>query len=615
MKSFHWKSSIYYRLIVFFVSVGIIPLLLLTFMSYWQMQSAIYSKVNSYSSELMQVIGRDMDRELQQLENILIDISYSDDVQNLYQNYGFLSPQSVLLQRSSIRMDIAIKISTLREVTDIYAYFPNKDRVVLYGDEGYKFALQEEFEEKFFDDIYNGNGKTVMYGYSEKHQQNNIRLQQDIKKGTEKCILLGREVRSLETNGTAGVIIMRVSESLLSDKLRDINSEANGQMVVMGESGRIMASTDPENWAVGSIVDEDLRLQLLPHSTGYEKIQVHDQEYMIVSAKMESRNWEVIYFIPCEYLDRETYTMSKSSLLLLFAIVVLIAVAMKCFSKSISYPLTQLVNAMHKAENGNLDTKINNDSPDEIGQVTRSFNKMLEKLQNLLEDVKHKEKEKRKMELDALQAQINPHFLSNTLNIAKYLAHSQKADNIEELMVALIELMHVTMNRSQDLITIKDEICCLKSYVEIMRFRDYSSFEILYEVQPDLADSLIPKLILQPIVENSLLHGIHNKTGHGRVIVRVTGDETEIHISVTDNGRGIPPEEISTLLTTKKEHAHSSFSSIGLANVNGRIQLLFGEKYGLYIQSVYQMYTTVEIVIPNWKRGENAGETKDIDSR
>ena len=612
MKFFYWKSRIYRRLILFFIFAGIVPVLLLSMVSYRQMQKSLNSKISDYSSQFIAAVGHDIEREIQQLENVLIDLSYSDEMKKIYQEYATLSPYSLLLQQSALRMDIAIKVSRIREVTDIYFYFPDGERLVLYGDEGYKFFLKEEVREELFQEIYSSNGQSVCLSYSGSQQQDSIRLQLDTKKGIQQCLILGREIRFLDKEGSAGVLMMRINEKLLSQKLKNAEVELNESLVVINHNDRIISSTNNSLWSVGDILNSNIRVQFDKNDSSFLKVEYAENQYMLTCVPMESQNWTILSFIPCDYFTSEMVTMYQSTAFLLLAIIILIIVAINFFSRSISSPLTQLVQAMKQAEQGNLNTEVKNDSRDEIGQVTRSFNKMLQHISTLVNDVKQQEKQKRKAELDALQAQINPHFLSNTLNIAKYLARTQKADNIENLLEALIELLHITMDMHQDLIPIEDEIGYLKSYVEIMRYRQYNSFEMTYEVQPQFMQSQIPKLILQPIVENAIIHGIYRKNGKGRIIVRVMGDEQKIHISVTDNGQGIPQEKLSILLSQDYDRTRSCFSSIGLTNVNDRIKLLFGEEYGLYIESIYQMYTTVEILIPNQKRGKTSEESKDF---
>jgi len=262
-----------------------------------------------------------------------------------------------------------------------------------------------------------------------------------------------------------------------------------------------------------------------------------------------------------------------------------------------------LVNAMNLVKEGNLNVEVKNESRDEIGQVTRNFNTMLSQIRQLIENVKNKEKEKRKAELAALRAQINPHFLSNTLNTVRCLAHTQKAYNIENILVSLIELLHVSMDIREDFIPISKEISYVRSYMEIMSYRDYGSFSIVCEVEPELEDSLVPKLILQPLVENALIHGLKHKNVGGQIIVRVTGDNSNVYISVTDNGQGIPPDVLPNIIKPKSDDETLALSGIGLSNVDSRIKMLFGNDYGLYVDSIYQMYTTVEVVLPNLKEG------------
>lgn len=615
MKAFAWKSNIYRRLVIFFILVGIIPVVLLSLTSFRLTQNAIHEKVGRYSAELMTELSDNIEREMMSLENIAIDIAYSNIVQQYFLHYNDMSDAEGRSYRSNIRMDIALKVSLLREITDVYVYLPNNEREVFYGEEGYKFALQEQYDQKFVQDIIDGGGKTVIRSFSGTQQMDNIRRQQDTKKGIVDCLLLGRLVRELNSGDVLGIIVMRVNEEMLSTRLRNIDVGTDADIVIIDSANhRIISSTNEADLPVAEALNDELSVHPSQPDSQNTKLQYLGKNHMAVNRGVESLGWSVICLIPYSYLDSETYTIFRNTLLLLACICAATILGVRAFSKRISQPLTELVYAMSLVKEGDLDVEVVNNSPDEIGQVARSFNRMLEQIRQLLDNVKKKEEQKRKAELAALQAQINPHFLSNTLNTVRCLAHTQKADNIENILVALIELLHVSMDIGDDFITIKKEISYVRSYIEIMSYRNYSNFTVLYEVQPDVEDSLIPKLILQPLVENALIHGLQDKSG-GQIIVRVSGDEANLFITIIDNGHGISPDILPTLLEEKEINTRSHFSGIGIPNVNERIKMLFGDRYGLYIESVYLMYTTVEIVLPNLKGERLSDEDNDSGRR
>jgi len=603
MRAFAFKSNIYRRLILFFVLVGIVPMVLLSFASYRITQNSIHDKARHYSNQLMVELSDNIERVLLSLENIAIDISYSEVVQNYFLNYNSMSVAQRRSRRNEIRMNIALKTSLVRELTDVYVYLSNGEREVLYGIDGYKFYLQEPFEHEFVQLIYNGGGKTVIRSYSGNHQLDNIRRQQDTEKGIEKCLLMGRLVRELESGDVLGVIILRINEQMLYKRLNKIDLGKNAEIVILDSNNRIVSSTNQTAFPVAESVRDDLTV--IPSqffTTSTDSMPCKDS-HMILQNKIDSLGWSVVCLIPYDYLDNEAYMNFRNMLILLCCICVVMIIGIELFSRRISKPLTELVNAMNLVKEGNLNVEVKNESRDEIGQVTRNFNTMLSQIRQLIENVKNKEKEKRKAELAALRAQINPHFLSNTLNTVRCLAHTQKAYNIENILVSLIELLHVSMDIRDDFIPISKEISYVRSYMEIMSYRDYGSFSIVCEVEPELEDSLVPKLILQPLVENALIHGLKHKNVGGQIIVRVTGDNSNVYISVTDNGQGIPPDVLPNIIKPKSDDETLAFSGIGLSNVDSRIKMLFGNDYGLYVDSIYQMYTTVEVVLPNLKEG------------
>lgn len=613
MRAYVWKSNIYRRLVLFFILVGIFPVVLLSLASYRLAQNAIHDKVGRYSTELMVELSDNIEREMMSMENIAIDISYSEGVQSYFLHYSEMTLAERRDWRRDIRMNIAIKVSLIREITDVFVFLSNDDREVLYGDDGLKFSLKEPYEQEFVQQIIDGGGKTVFCSYSGIHQLDNIRRQQDTEKGIEKCLLIGRLVREMDSGDFMGVIIMRINERMLSNRLTSINVGTNADIVITDPDNRIISSTNETSLPVAETLSETLAVVPEPTTSVETELEYRGSSYMMARSGIESLGWSVICLIPYSYLDSETYMIFRNTLFLLSCICAATILGVGVFSRRISKPLTELVDAMNLVKNGDLNAEVKNDSRDEIGQVARNFNRMLSQIRQLLNNVKNKEKQKRKAELAALQAQINPHFLSNTLNTVRCLAHTQKAENIENLLLSLIELMHVSMDIREDLIPIRQEISYVRSYMEIMSYREYSNFTTVYEVQPDLEDSLVPKLILQPLVENALIHGIQNKNGEGQIILRVIGDETNVFITIIDNGQGIPPDVLPTILEQKSREDGPYFSGIGLSNVNERIKMLFGDSYGLFIESIYQMYTTVEVVLPNLK-GESLFD-EGIDSR
>lgn len=297
-------------------------------------------------------------------------------------------------------------------------------------------------------------------------------------------------------------------------------------------------------------------------------------------------------------------------------ILVLITVIIAYFiSNKISKPLVNLKKALSEVSSGNLMVRVDVNSRDEIGDVGNSFNNMIIEIRNLIAKVHEEHIMREKARLEALQAQINPHFLFNTLNTIKWAAIMSKANNIAKLIGALGKLLEVTVNGGGEFITVSEETECLKSYILIQRARYNDKFKINYSIEQDTLCYKVPKLILQPLVENSILHGFEGKEGLGIIEVHIEKSNNLLLIYVVDNGVGIPQEKIETLLLkTENNKEKGRFSGIGLKNVDERIKLNYGDDYGVEIKSVVESGTTVKVTLPLIDEGDKLHYDKGIDS-
>ena len=241
------------------------------------------------------------------------------------------------------------------------------------------------------------------------------------------------------------------------------------------------------------------------------------------------------------------------------------------------------------------------DNVDEITELGMSFNIMIGKIKELL-DSKIKEQENlKKAELRALQAQINPHFLYNTLDTIIWMAESKKTDDVVNIVTALSSFFRISLSKGMDWITIGEEVERIRSYLTIqkMRYRDILDFKI--EVDKDVAENTILKLLLQPLVENALYHGIKNKRQVGTISVRARRKgEDEVLLEVEDDGIGFTPGKLAQLRAELDDDSGDIKleSGFGIGNVNNRIRLYYGKQYGLSIDSEYSTGTCVTLVIP-----------------
>lgn len=289
------------------------------------------------------------------------------------------------------------------------------------------------------------------------------------------------------------------------------------------------------------------------------------------------------------------------SIVLIFSAVGFSVVAAWALSRSIYTPIKKLHDVTTTITKNDLQALMTSDNVDEITELGMSFNIMIGKIKELL-DSKIKEQENlKKAELRALQAQINPHFLYNTLDTIIWMAESKKTDDVVKIVSALSSFFRISLSKGMDWIAIGEELERIKSYLTIqkMRYRDILDFKI--EVDETVAENTILKLVLQPLVENALYHGIKNKRQGGTIWVRARQNgPDEILLEVEDNGIGFTSQKLAQLrFELEEDSGDFKFESgFGLGNVNKRIRLYYGKPYGLSIQSEYNVGTCVRLVIP-----------------
>lgn len=292
--------------------------------------------------------------------------------------------------------------------------------------------------------------------------------------------------------------------------------------------------------------------------------------------------------------------------ILSFIILTLIAVGFAIIatwgiSRSIYIPIQKLHDVTSTITKNDLQALMTRDNVDEITELGMSFNIMIGKIRELLAAKLQEQENLKKAELRALQAQINPHFLYNTLDTIIWMAESKRTDDVVKIVQALSNFFRISLSKGKDWITIGEELERTRSYLTIqkMRYRDIMDFSI--EADKSILDNTVLKLVLQPLVENALYHGLKNQRHSGTIRIRAaSGGENAVLLQVEDDGIGIPPETLARLNTALNEDSQETQfeSGYGLANVNKRIKLYYGKQYGLDLRSEYTHGTNVQVLIP-----------------
>ena len=322
------------------------------------------------------------------------------------------------------------------------------------------------------------------------------------------------------------------------------------------------------------------------------------QGYTIVVSDVEENGWKIVSCVRTARLTASYNQVTLASILVISLLFLLFYLFSRYFLGQIITPLHTVVEGMKEMEEGNLTVHVEPAGQSEIRTMIHSFNRMVRELKASIEENEQVQQKKHQAEVRALQSQINPHFLVNTLNSIRFMAQVSRFDGIRKMAEALIKILSCSFRGSISFYTVREELDVLDSYLYLMKIRYSDGFEVVYDIDETCLDCKVPRLILQPIVENSIVHGLAEKEddiGHLTVRLKASGDS--LIFTVEDDGRGMTEEEIRQLLTPR-ERAEGDNTSIGVENVLSRLKLNFGSRYGIRMESQPGQYTKTILTIP-----------------
>jgi two-component system sensor histidine kinase YesM len=325
--------------------------------------------------------------------------------------------------------------------------------------------------------------------------------------------------------------------------------------------------------------------------------------FLMASQTINDTDWNLILVIPYKEFLKSSYRARRQMLLIFLLVAPLTLPLSYMAAASATNRIQRLISHMEKAQKGDFNIEILPSNEDEIGQLTRSFNHMLTRIAILIDEQFKLGHEIKNMELKALQAQINPHFLYNTLDLINWMAKKYNNSEICPVIEALSDFYKLSLSKGEDIITIEDELNHVRAYVFIQNKRFSNKIKLVTNVPDEILKCSCLKLILQPLVENSILHGIREKDDEsGTIEIGAAVQNGDIIIHIKDDGVGIDENEIPNIISG---HDKKDYHGYGVKNINERLKLNYGKEYGLMYESRVDIGTTVYIRIPRLEKTTN----------
>lgn len=399
----------------------------------------------------------------------------------------------------------------------------------------------------------------------------------------------------------AGTIIIEVNLGDIISSLKTGNGLGNQKYVIFDQNDNLIyENLDSEN--------KDLLIKtIIGSEDGWLSINDSGHTFRVFLPVTEDSRWKIAIVTDEKKLFSYANALTRNLMIVSIALFILLTISVAHIVRHYTNPISELANNVNHIDEKTLtmpESQLVNRT-DEIGDLEKSIRNLLKRIRDLNEKQRLLEAEKNEAEIRSLQNQLKPHFLYNTLNSISTLVIENRTDQIPSAISALINLLKMSTDKTDSIITLRKEIQATRYYIDLMTLRYGSRFEVSIQIPNDLEECVVPKLILQPLVENAIHHGLNPIKHNGLLEIEAHENEKGIIITVTDDGIGISKDKISKLLSGGDPH------STGIRNTNERIKLQFGREYGLGINSIEGMGTMVEIQIPkilieNWNNSHEA---------
>lgn len=392
-----------------------------------------------------------------------------------------------------------------------------------------------------------------------------------------------------------GVLLVDMDYSGISRMMKQINTSNNGQYFYLCDSnGEIIYH--PRQMQISDGICKESSIETANYKDGVYEEKFDGERRKIVVNTISYTGWRLVGVIPYRAFTHGMVDVRYFVGILMILMVMMLVIINRVVSAKISRPILRLNESVKEYEAGEK-PEIYIGGTLEIRHLGNSIQNSYEKIDSLMKEIVKEQDERRKSEMDALQSQINPHFLYNALESLTWMVEAERNDEAVFMISQLARLFRISLSKGRTVITIKDEIQHAQSYMNIQQIRYKNKFSVDFQVDPSLYDYCTVKLILQPILENAINYGVREMDDCGEIIVKGKKEKGNIILSVEDNGLGMSQEEVEFVLTdSNRIHKHGS--GVGLVNINSRIKILFGKEYGLIVESEPDEGTRVSICIP-----------------
>lgn len=595
--SFFKHISIQSKIIISFSCLIIITIFVIGIVAISQYSRITEENTGEFSYQIIEQVIKNVDYYVNEMESISTIANYNYSIQKYLKNNKIEADVGSFKDANKIT-ELFNDIGSIRkDIVSIFIFSNNgsllSNNIKAEINKDYNFSRQEWYKEAI-----KNRGKSVII---RPHKQSYIMNSSNM------VISLSRSINSYDGKDQLGVILIDLNLRVLDDICRDVKPGKNGYVFIIDKDGNMIYHPDysymyraMDELYLKNIFksDDSFVTDVLRAKDGSFVKKIDSEQKQITFKKSEITDWIVVSVTPYKEMMIDINRIKNFIILIGFICLICALFLSILISSMITKPIKRLELLMEKAENGNLSVSYEIESRDEIGLLSQRFNNMINKIQALMHQVVDEQEQKRKIEFKALQAQINPHFLYNTLDSIIWMAEVNK-DDVITMTNALANLFRLSLSKGEDIILIENEIEHVRNYLIIQHMRYTNKFDYQINVDEDILNHSMLKLILQPLVENAIYHGVKNKRQKGLIKITGTKVENKILLKVIDDGIGMEQSKCDQIIKSYVgDTGRKGFNGVGVKNVNERIKLYYGDLYGLEYTSQPGEGTTVKVWLP-----------------
>ncbi|MCU6709136.1 sensor histidine kinase [Paenibacillus sp. J5C_2022] len=554
------------KLFLSYLLVVIIPVSVLGAYAYWQSKTMLNMQMLQGLDKTVSTVSESMSRSTGQYNHLLRSMLFNGTFQKIVTN-DYIDLVNLSRDLQSYLSPYVTMIANLDQDVEKVTVYAQGD-VPEYGN--LVQSAGRVREEWWYDEATEGTGSEIRWFYDGE--------------------IFATGTFPILFSPDRHFVYMRINEDSFFKPVSELTNEYG--IAIVDQENQILYG----NYGEWGLAADDIAGLIGLHD---REILIDGKEFLLVSKQVEHAGWTIYCFVPIAQVASDAGSIIRATLVIIGVCMITLLAIITIFSKTMLRRIYKLNSLMKRVEVGNTNIRISSDSKDEIGQLTNQFGHMLVRFNALIEESYRSKIKQQEAEMKALQWQINPHFLYNTLSFINWQALRNGAEDISQVVTAMARFYRTALNRGHNMITVRDELDNIMSYIEIVQVMSEYRFDVEYRFDEAVYEYSTINLILQPLAENAIKHGIKQKregSGLLKVSARLVGET--IVFDIEDNGPGMSPETADAILSMNS-------SGYGLKNVHERLQLLFGAAFGVSVHSRLGEGTLMRITCPQYKTGSS----------